>query len=144
MSAKINSHNGYGMERSCRQDPSITVTYDNDENQAPTHGPDWVQGEFRLLVANNKSSNCRGLLALVVKQIDLSQIAFGADTTLGYAEKARRAGGAAEVTDVTHTAAIALLGNHIPSTLVTRADGHGGRLVTVAPLPGQLLTDPRA
>jgi hypothetical protein len=77
------------------------------------------------------TSSCRELLAFIVKQIGLPRTAFGADTTLGYAEKARHTGGAAGVTDVTHTAA--LLGNHIPSTLVTGADGHGDGLVTVAP-----------
>jgi hypothetical protein len=39
---------------------------------------------FKDLVANNNSSSCRELLALIVKQIGLSRTAFGADTTLGY------------------------------------------------------------
>jgi fibronectin-binding autotransporter adhesin len=69
--------------------------------------------------------------------IDLSQIAFGANTTLGYAENAGHTGGTLTVTDGTHTAAIALLGNYMASTLVAGADGHGGTLVTEGPLPGQ-------
>jgi hypothetical protein len=76
--------------------------------------------------------------------IDLSQIAFGANTTLGYAENASHTGGTLTVTDGTHTAAV--LGNYMASTLVTGADGHGGTLVTESPLPGQPppLTHPHA
>jgi hypothetical protein len=69
--------------------------------------------------------------------IDLPGIGFGATTTLAFSENNSRTGGTLTVTDGTHTAAIALLGNYMASTLVTGADGHGGTLVTDAPLPGQ-------
>jgi hypothetical protein len=77
--------------------------------------------------------------------IDLSQIAFGATTTLGYAENASDTGGTLTVTDGTHAATIALLGNYMASTLVTGADGHGGTLITEVPHAQQgLLTTPHA
>jgi hypothetical protein len=69
--------------------------------------------------------------------IDLSHIAFGATTTLGYAENASHTGGTLTVTDGIHAATIALLGNYMASTLVTGADGHGGTLVTEASQPDQ-------
>ena len=78
--------------------------------------------------------------------IDLPGIGFGATTTLAFSENNSRTGGTLTVTDGTHAAAIALLGNYMASTLVTGADGHGGTLVTEAPQPGQppLLTRPHA
>ena len=36
------------------------------------------------------------------------------------------------MSDGTHAAAIALLGNYIASSFVTAADGHGGTLITEA------------
>jgi hypothetical protein len=77
--------------------------------------------------------------------IDLSQVAFGANTTLGYAENASQTGGTLTVTDGTHAANIALLGNYMTSTLVTGADGHGGTLITEVQHAQQgLLTTPHA
>ena len=64
-------------------------------------------------------------------------IGFGATTTLAFSEDNSRTGGTLTVTEGTHAAAIALLGNYMASTLVTGADGHGGTLVTEAPQPGQ-------
>lgn len=69
--------------------------------------------------------------------IDLSQIAFGASTTLGYAENTSHTGGTLTVTDGTHTAAVALLGNYMASTFAIGADGHGGTLINEAALSGQ-------
>ena len=75
--------------------------------------------------------------------IDLPDIAFGAQTTLAYAENAAGAGGTLTVSDGRHAAAIALLGNYMAGSFVTAADGHGGTLVTEASQTGQpLLTRP--
>ena len=49
----------------------------------------------------------------------------------------RDTGGTLTVTEGTHTAAIALLGNYMASIFVGGADGHGGTLVTETPLPDQ-------
>ena len=64
--------------------------------------------------------------------IDLPNIAFGAQTTLAYAENAAGTGGTLTVSDGRHAAAIALLGNCVAGSFVTAADGHGGTLVTEA------------
>jgi hypothetical protein len=79
-------------------------------------------------------------------RIDLSNIGFGSQTTLGNSENKSDTGGTLTITDGTHTAAIALFGNYMASTLVAGADGHGGTLVTETPLPGQppLLAHPNA
>jgi hypothetical protein len=74
-------------------------------------------------------------------------IGFGATTTLAFSENNSHTAGTLAVSDGTHTAALALFGNYMASTLVTGADGHGGTLVTEAPLPGQpppSLADPHA
>jgi hypothetical protein len=78
--------------------------------------------------------------------IDLPDIAFGAQTTLAYAENSTATGGTLTVTDGRHAAAVALLGNYMAGSFVTAADGHGGTLVTQAQQTGQqpLLTHPRA
>ena len=54
-------------------------------------------------------------------------------------------GGTLSVTDSTHTANIALLGNYMASSFVPSSDGHGGTLVTDPPANQQpLLTHPHA
>jgi hypothetical protein len=63
-------------------------------------------------------------------RIDLAQIGFGAETTLGYSANA--AGGTLRVSDGMHAASIALLGNYMAASFATAADGHGGTLITEA------------
>jgi hypothetical protein len=77
--------------------------------------------------------------------LDLPDIACGAQTTLAYSENSADTGGALSVTDGSHAAAIALLGNYMAGSFVTTADGHGGTLLTQAAQTGQqpLLTHPR-
>jgi len=66
--------------------------------------------------------------------VDLTEIGFGADTTLAYAQNADGAGGGTlSVSDGSHTASIALLGNYMASMFAASFDGHGGTLITVAP-----------
>jgi hypothetical protein len=78
--------------------------------------------------------------------LDLPNIAFGAQTTLAYAENAAGTGGILTVSDGRHAASIALLGNYMAGSFVTAADGHGGTLVNDASQTEQqpLLTRPRA
>jgi hypothetical protein len=64
--------------------------------------------------------------------IDLGDIAFGANTTLGYRENASDTGGTLNVSDGIHSAHIALLGNYMASSFATAGDGHGGTLITEA------------
>ena len=76
--------------------------------------------------------------------IDLPGIGFGATTTLAFSENNSRTGGTLTVTDGTHTAKIALLGNYLASSWTTQTDGHGGTLVIDPPATSQqaLLTGP--
>jgi hypothetical protein len=64
--------------------------------------------------------------------IDLSEIAFGPNTTLGYSENSSHTGGTLTVTAGERSASVALLGNYIASSFTTASDGHGGTLVTEA------------
>jgi hypothetical protein len=56
--------------------------------------------------------------------IDFADISFASVQTPSFSGNA--AGGTLSVTDGTHTAAIALLGNYLASTFVGSNDGHGG------------------
>jgi hypothetical protein len=57
----------------------------------------------------------------------------------------RKLGDTLSVTDGTHTANIALLGNYLASSFVSSSDGHGGTLITDPPSNQQpLLTHPHA
>jgi hypothetical protein len=78
--------------------------------------------------------------------IDLPSIGFGANTTLGYSENSSDNGGTLSITDGTHSAKLALLGNYMAASFVTAADGHGGTLITEGVQTAQqpLLTHPHA
>jgi hypothetical protein len=78
-------------------------------------------------------------------QIDLGDIGFGANTTLGYAANSSNTGGMLSVSDGTHLANIALLGQYAAASFVAASDGHGGTLITdPPPSQQQLLTQPNA
>jgi len=64
-------------------------------------------------------------------QIDLMDVSFSAQTTLGFAKNGST-GGELKVSDGIHTANIALLGNYMASTFAMASDGHGGTLITAA------------
>jgi hypothetical protein len=66
------------------------------------------------------------------ESIDLPGILFGLQTTLGYSENSSHTGGTLRVTEGSHIAKIALLGNYMATSFVTAADGHGGTLITEA------------
>jgi hypothetical protein len=87
-----------------------------------------------------------GSASILPRGGDLSQIAFGAHTTLGYSENKSDTGGTLTITDGTHAATIALLGNYMAASFVTAADGHGGTLITegVQAVQQTLLTHPHA
>jgi hypothetical protein len=52
---------------------------------------------------------------------------------LGFSENSSDPGGMVSVTDGTHTARVAFLGNCVASSFAIAADGHGGALATEAP-----------
>jgi autotransporter passenger strand-loop-strand repeat protein len=72
--------------------------------------------------------------------IDLSDIAFGAQTTLAYAEN--RAPPASGVTELRYAAALTLLGNYMAGSFATTAGGNGGALISAAQTQQPLLTHP--
>jgi hypothetical protein len=74
--------------------------------------------------------------------IDLGNLAFGAHSTLGYSGD--NSHGTISVSDGTHTAKIALLGQYMASSFATASDEHGGTLVTDSPtwMQNTLLTHP--
>ena len=67
-------------------------------------------------------------------QIDLRDISFGANSTLGYLAKSNNTGGDLTVTGGKHTANIALLGQYAAASFVMASDGHGGTLITEPPV----------
>jgi hypothetical protein len=80
------------------------------------------------------------------ESIDLPGIRFGVHTTLGYSDNSSNTGGTLRVTDGSHIAKLALLGNYMAGSFVTATDGHGGTLITeAAQTANQLvpLTTPR-
>jgi hypothetical protein len=80
-------------------------------------------------------------------QIDLSDITAGAKATIGYSENSGNNGGKLTVSDGTHTANIALLGQYVAANFAAASDGHGGTLITdpaVNPLSQVQLTQPHA
>jgi hypothetical protein len=79
-------------------------------------------------------------------QLDLAAIGFGANTTLGYAANNSNTGGTLTVSDGTHTASIALLGQYMAASFATASDGHGGTLISDPPVAATqtLLAQPHA
>ncbi|HEY5130523.1 MAG TPA: hypothetical protein VIJ35_25090 [Bradyrhizobium sp.] len=65
-------------------------------------------------------------------QIDFADISFASVQTPTFTN-ATATGGTLHVTDGTHTANIALLGNYLASTFVASSDGHGGTSVIDPP-----------
>ena len=79
--------------------------------------------------------------------IDLADIGFGANSTLGYAANADHSGGTLSVGNGMHMANIALLGSYMASTFAAASDGHGGTLISEAAQTSAqtpLMTQPHA
>jgi hypothetical protein len=66
--------------------------------------------------------------------IDLSDIVFEKDTTIGYSKNAENTGGSLLVSDGLRTADLALFCSYIAEAFATSPDGHGGTLVSDSPL----------
>jgi hypothetical protein len=76
-------------------------------------------------------------------QIDLRDLVFSANSTLGYAANGNNTGGTLSVSDGIHTANLALLGQYTAASFAAASDGHGGTLITDPPLlAGTQLTPP--
>ena len=64
--------------------------------------------------------------------IDLTRFSFSDRTTLGYIENGKQTGGTLTVTNGSHVADIALLGNYTAASFVIGSNGHSGSLITEA------------
>jgi len=75
-------------------------------------------------------------IALRVPLLDLSDISFGASTTLGYSANGDNTGATLTVSDGTHTANLALLGQYAASGFAAAPAQRGGTIVAYAAVPG--------
>jgi hypothetical protein len=64
--------------------------------------------------------------------IDLMDISFGANTTLGYSANADGTGGMLSISDGTHSASIALIGQYAAAGFHVGSDSGAGAMVTFA------------
>ena len=85
-------------------------------------------GTLKLDQSENFSGTVAGFSA--GDAIDLGDIAFGAGTTLGYMANAGGSGGTLLVSDGTHTADLALLGQYAAAGFAAAPDPSSGTLVT--------------
>ena len=75
--------------------------------------------------------------------LDLADVAFSKNTTLGYAANSSNTGGTLTVSDGTHTANIALLGQYMAGSFVMSADGFGGTQIQDPPPATPTLAHPQ-
>ena len=61
--------------------------------------------------------------------LDLADIAFSSQLTLGYGANSDNSGGTLTVNDGVHVANLALLGSYMASSFVASSDGHGGTFI---------------
>jgi hypothetical protein len=67
---------------------------------------------------------------------------INSSTTLAYAANAGNTGGTLTVSDGTHTASLALLGQYTAADFALSADGHGGTYITDPAVPAQNMLAP--
>jgi hypothetical protein len=79
----------------------------------------------------NDSQHFAGLISRFSGRdvLDLADIAFSPNMSLGYAANTNNSGGNLTVNDGTHVASLALLGNYMASSFVASSDGHGGTFI---------------
>ena len=104
-------------------------------------------GTLRLDASSAFTGQILGFRA--TDSIDLADIAFGSATTLGFTPNAGNTGGSLAISDGTHSANLALLGQYAVSGFAVSSDGHGGTLLQEATsistaTQGMLLTQPHA
>ena len=107
----------------------------------------FAAGDTGTLNLHNSQSFAGTVAGLALgNYLDLTDIAYVASKTPGYTPNGANTGGTLSVTDGTHTANIALLGNYLASSFVPSSDGHGGTNVVDPPATGQVavLAQPHA
>ena len=116
---------------------------------ASTANVTFAPGDTGILKLDNSQSFTGTVAGLAVgNYFDLTNIAYVASNKPGYTPNSGNTGGTLSVTDGTHIANIALLGNYMASSFVPSSDGHGGTLITDPPPNSsshqQLLASPHA
>jgi hypothetical protein len=102
-------------------------------------------GTLKLDQAENFSGTISGFGA--GDALDLSDIAFGANLTVGYKANAAGTGGTLSISEGTHSASIALLGQFAAAGFQVGSDAGGGAMVTYTPpdqTAGPLITPPKS
>jgi hypothetical protein len=100
----------------------------SDDNTSFAAG---ATGTLKLDQAKNFSGSVSGFGA--GDKLDLSDIAFGANLTLGYSANAASTGGMLSVSDGTHSASIALFGQFAAAGFKVGSDAGSGTMVTYTP-----------
>jgi hypothetical protein len=96
-------------------------------------------GALRIENSASFTGKVSGLTAQDV--LDFGDITAGANATVGYSGTS--SSGTLTVSDGSHTAIIALLGNYMAASFVPASDGHGGTYVVDPPqAQSSLLTQP--
>ena len=125
----------------------LTVTGTTEIAQASSANIAFQSGDPGVLVLDQPSTFTGTVSGFGAQNaIDLPGIAFEPQTTLGYLPNSNQTGGTLSVTDGSHSASIALLGNYIASSFATAGDGHGGTMVVAEPSQNgtqSLLTNPQ-
>jgi autotransporter passenger strand-loop-strand repeat protein len=80
----------------------------------------------------------------LLTHLDLSDIAFGTNTTLAFTEASNNQSGTLTVSDVTNTANISLLGQYVAGQFTMASDGHGGTMIGDPPLQGSATSNAAA
>ncbi|MDR3466110.1 MAG: hypothetical protein P4M07_09215 [Xanthobacteraceae bacterium] len=139
---------GYGTDSGLYADPNGNLLGTNAYGWLAPEGLDavFVGGTVFAVVGGGfavnatQTSTSAATASSQPAGIDLSSVAFGADTTLAYAANSGNSGGALSVTDGTHAATIALIGQYAAVDFALSSDGHGGTLVSDPHLTGAALT----
>ena len=125
----------------------LAVTGTTEIAQASSANIAFQSGDAGVLVLDQPSTFTGTVSGFGAQNgIDLPSIAFGPQTTLGYLPNSNQTGGTLSVTDGSHGANIALLGNYIASSFATAGDGHGGTMVVAEASQNgtqSLLTNPQ-
>ena len=109
-----------------------TVAIDGASAQSVTFA-----GSTGTLILNDAPAFTGQVLGLTGSDtLDLADVSYGATTTASFSGTA--SGGTLTVTDGTHTAQIALVGDYLTSGWTLSSNGHGGTDVVDPPLPGSV------
>jgi autotransporter passenger strand-loop-strand repeat protein len=90
-------------------------------------------GTLKLDNSQNFGGTISGFNSTLPDQIDLVDIGFTGQSTLGYTDSGG-ASGTLTVGDGTHTANLLLLGGYVTANFTAQSDGHGGTLITDPPV----------